>query len=188
MSAAAPLPPTSPMTAEELLDLPDDGLRHELVLGELRTMTPAGFEHGRVAMRMGSRIEAFVDAHGLGVVLGAETGFTLARDPDTVRAPDAAFVRTDRVPAPGDRAGFAALAPDLVVEVVSPSDRAIEVSEKALMWADAGVRLVWIVDQRTRTVTVYRPDGAVSLLRGASELDGEDVLPGFRLPLADLFD
>lgn len=92
------------------------------------------------------------------------------------------------VPPHGSRGGFAELAPDLVVEVVSPSDRAIEVSEKALMWADAGVRLVWIVDPRTRTVTVYRPDGAVSLLRGASELDGEDVLPGFRLPLADLFD
>lgn len=188
MSAAAPLPPTSLMTAEELLDLPEDHLRHELVLGALRTMAPAGFEHGAVTMTIGARLHAFVAAHGLGAVLGAETGFTLARGPDTVRAPDVAFVRADRVPPSGARRGFAELAPDLVVEVVSPSDRTGEVTEKALMWVDAGVRLVWVVDPRPRAVTVYRPEGVVTLLRGSSELDGEDVLPGFRLPLGDLFD
>lgn len=187
MSAAAPLPPTSPMTAEELLDLPDDGLRHELVLGELRTMTPAGYEHGRVAMRIGSRLDAFVEAQGLGEVLGAETGFTLARGPDTVRAPDVAFVRAERVPAAEDRAGFAELAPDLAVEVVSTWDRASEVSEKALMWLDAGVRLVWVVDPTTRLATVYRSGGVVGLFRGQDVLDGEDVLPGFTLPLWELF-
>lgn len=187
MSAAAPLPSPPLMTAEELLDLPEDHQRHELVLGALRTMAPAGFEQGRVAMRIGARLDAFVEAHGLGVVLGAETGFTLARGPDTVRAPDAAFVRSDRVPPRGARRGFAELVPDLVVEVVSPSDRMSEVTEKALVWVEAGVRLVWVVDPSLRTVTGYRPGTAVSVLRGSSVLDGEDVLPGFRLALAEVF-
>jgi Uma2 family endonuclease len=130
---------------------------------------------------------AFVVQRSLGEVIRNDSGFLLQRDPDTVRAPDMAFVRADRVPPPGADVQFVDFAPDLVVEVVSPSDRAAAVNERALDWVDAGVRLAWIVDPSSRSVVVHRPDGTVSLLRGDAELDGEDVLPGFRLPLAELF-
>jgi Uma2 family endonuclease len=174
------------MTAEELFGLPDDGLRHELVEGELRTMTPAGSEHGRVAARITARIVVHAEEHGLGEAYAAETGFVLRRDPDTVRAPDVAFVAFDRLPQ-GTVSGFGDLAPDLVVEVVSPSDRASEVSSKAAMWLDAGVRLVWVVDPQARLAAVHHPGGLVTVLREDGVLDGEDVLPGFRLPLSTLF-
>lgn len=184
--SAVPVEQRAPMTAEELLTMPDDGMRHELVRGELTTMAPAGWEHGVVSARVVELLSSFVRAKGLGVVLTTDTGFTIEREPDTVRAPDAAFVRADRVPAPEDRRGFAELAPDLVVEVVSPNDRWTEVTDKALMWLDAGVRLVWVVDPAKRLVVVHRERGD-DRLRGDAVLDGEDVLPGFRLPLADLF-
>jgi Uma2 family endonuclease len=185
VSATAPMQPLA-MTAEELSELPDDGMRHELVEGELRTMTPAGFEHGRLALRMGARILDHVEKHGLGEVLAAETGFLLHRQPDTVRAPDVAFVSADRMPTAAVP-GFAELAPDLVVEVVSPSDRASDVAAKAAMWLDAGVRLVWVVDPQARLAAAHHPGGLVTVLREDGVLDGEDVLPGFRLRLSSLF-
>jgi Uma2 family endonuclease len=185
MSATAPIQPLG-MTAEELLELPDDHMRHELVEGELRTMSPAGGEHGRVALAIGARILQHVDEHGLGLAFAAETGFVLHRGPDTVRASDVAFVAAGRLPAGAGR-GFPELAPDLVVEVVSPSDRASEVAEKAAMWLDAGVRLVWVVDPQARLAAVHHPGGLVTVLRQDGVLDGEEVLPGFRLPLAPLF-
>ncbi len=175
------------MTAEELYELPDDGMRHELVEGEPRTMPPAGFEHGDVAGELFFHVKAFVRQHRLGVVLAAETGFVLRRGPDTVRAPDLAFVRTDRVPAPEERQKFAELAPDLVAEVTSPYDRVGEVNGKVAQWLDAGVRLVWVVDPETRVVVAHLPGGVAHLLREGDALDGEDVLPGFRLPLSELF-
>ncbi len=183
--STAPAQRTAPMTAEQLLELPDDGMRHELVDGELRTMVPAGGAHGRIAARLLGRLFGFVETHRLGELFAAETGFRLRRDPDTVRAPDVAFVGADRV-ADAGVPGFPALAPDLVAEVVSPSDRAVDVVGKALAWLDAGVRLVWVVDPQNRTVTVYRQDG-VAVLRDADVLDGGDVLPGFALPLEELW-
>lgn len=179
--------PAAVTTAEQLLALPDEhGWRYELVRGELRRMHAAGYRHGRIASRIGGRLEVFVAEHGLGDVLAADTGFTLERGPDTVRAPDAAFVQTARIPA--DDRGFAELAPDLAVEVVSPNDTASEVTEKALMWLAQGVRLVWVVYPDSGVVAVHRPGGVVQLLQGDAELDGEDVLPGFRLPLTEVFD
>ena len=174
------------MTAEELFELPDDHMRHELVEGELRTMPPAGERHGWVAMAVGSKIFDHVERQGLGRVYAAETGFVLRRAPDSVRAPDVAFVAADRVPGSNSR-GFAELAPDLVLEVVSPSDRASELAEKAAMWLDAGVRVVWVVDPQARLAAVHHPGGLVTVLRQDGVLEGEDVLPGFRLPLAPLF-
>lgn len=182
MSSQAPAP--TPLTAEDLYDLPDDGRRRELVRGELRTMPPAGFRHGLVCTHVIARLSAFVHEHSLGAVVSNDTGFILERDPDTLRGPDVAFVAAERVPE--DQAGFAELAPDLVVEVVSPSDRVQDVNQKAREYLDAGVRLVWVVDPRSRTATVHRPDGGTVLI-GDAALDGEDVLPGFRLPLPDLF-
>lgn len=186
MTAAA-LPAPSAVTAEELAALSGDGVGYELVEGELQAMTPAGYGHGRVAARALGRLLVFVEDRGLGEVLTAETGFVLRRGPDTVRAPDVAFVRTERVPADDDQAGYAELAPDLVVEVVSPSDRAGQVTDKALAWLDAGVRLVWVVYPESQTVAVHHPAGVVTMLRGDAVLDGGDVLPGFALPLPDLF-
>ena len=184
MSATAPIERLG-TTAEELFELPDDGMRHELVEGELRTMTPAGGEHGRVSLRLGARILEHVEEHDLGAAFAAETGFVLNRGPDTVRAPDVAFVCGDRLQA-APSWGFPELAPDLVVEVVSPSDRASEVASKAAMWLDAGVRLVWVVDPQARLAAVHHPGGLVTVLREDGVLDGEDVLPRFRLPLASV--
>ncbi len=184
MSATAPIEPLG-MTAEELLELPDDGMRHELVEGELKLMTPAGGEHGQVALRVGARILAYVEEQDLGAAFAAETGFVLNRGPDTVRAPDVAFVARSRL-STAPSWGFPELAPDLVVEVVSPWDRASEVSAKAATWLDAGVRLVWVVDPQARLATVHHPGGQDTVLREDGILDGEDVLPGFRLPLASI--
>jgi Uma2 family endonuclease len=173
------------MTAQELAELAGDGARYELVEGVLHTMTPAGGSHGLVGATLLGRMYAVVAAGNLGRLFTAETGFMLGRDPDTVRAPDVAFVRAERVPE-ARVPGFPAMAPDLVAEVVSPYDRAVEVSGKALAWLDAGVRLVWVVDPENRTVTVHRP-GSASVLRSRDTLSGEDVLVGFALPLEELW-
>ncbi len=183
--STAPAQQAPLMTAEQLLDLPDDGMRYELVGGLLSRMVPAGGVHGMVGATLLGRMYAAVDAGRLGRLFTAETGFVLRRGPDTVRAPDVAFVRAERVP-DARVPGFPALAPDLVAEVVSPTDRASEVSGKALAWLDAGVRLVWVVDPENRTVTTYQQRG-VAVLRGDDVLRGQDVLEGFALPLAELW-
>ena len=177
-----------PRTAEELAELPDEGSRFELIDGVLLEMPPAEFDHGLISATIVSRIDRFVRDHGLGRVVGAETGFILARDPDTVLAPDAAFISADRMPPPGQRHGFAALAPDLVVEVVSPTDRAAAVADKALRWIEAGTRLVWVIYPDRRLVAEHLPDGTVHLRHGDDILDGGDVLPGFRVPTRELFE
>lgn len=187
MTSAAEVAAPAPMTADQLAELPDDGRRHELVEGELRTMAPAGGQHGQVALTIGGLVWSHVRQNGLGRCYAAETGFVLHRDPDTVRAPDLAFVSSARSSGEAD-SGFLDEVPDLVVEVVSPSDRASEVTQKALVWLDHGVRLVWVVDPRARLVTVHQPGDVIGLIRGEDAvLDGGEVLPGFRVSLADLF-
>lgn len=181
------MPTAAPMTAEELLRLNLPNKRTELVRGELRVREPAGYRHGDVAATSLIVLGAFVREQGLGRVFAAETGFTLARDPDTVRAPDVAFISTARL-LPRDTRGFAELAPDLVVEVLSPDDRPGEVLEKAGDWLKAGCRLVWIVDPIRRTGRVYRADGTLALLDEHDAFDGEDVLPGFRSELSAFLD
>lgn len=186
-SVASASDATRPSTAEDLQDMPDDGMRYELVEGEMRVVAPAGYEHGRISGEIYFAIKGFVRAKGLGDVLAAETGFLLRRAPDTVRAPDVAFVRAERTPEPEQRSGFVHVVPDLVVEVVSPSDRAADVNAKALMWLDAGVRLVWVIYPETQVVAAHTPDGVVHIVREDAVLDGGDVLPGFILPLRELF-
>jgi len=179
MSAAAP------MTAEELLRLNLPDKRTELVCGRLVVREPAGHAHGRAAMRLGVAIANHAQLHGLGETFAAETGFTLRRDPDTVRAPDVAFVASDRLPELGER-GFANVAPDLAVEVLSPDDRPSEVLHKVGDWLTAGTRLVWVVDLIRCLGQVYRADGSLALLAAHEAFDGEDVLPGFSASLASL--
>lgn len=139
---------------------------------------PAGYLHGAVAARLGKLLSNHVDDRGLGLVLAAETGFKLASDPDTVRAPDVAFIRKERLPNPPP-SGYAELAPDLVVEVLSPDDRPGAVLAKVADWLEAGTRLVWVVDPERRCGRAYRADGSESLLTADQALDGEDVVPGF---------
>jgi Uma2 family endonuclease len=173
-------------TVEQLLELHEPGFSHELVRGELRRMSNAGWWHGLIALRLGARIQNHVEQRGLGGAFAAGTGFLLARGPDTVRCPDVAFVRTERLP---ERAasGLFVGAPDLAVEVTSPSDTFTAVHEKALDWLAHGAREVWVVEAETRALRVYRPGGAMQFLATTDTLRGGDVLPGFEVPVADLF-
>jgi Uma2 family endonuclease len=172
------MPAQALLTAEELLHLNLPNKRTELVRGMLLIREPAGYQHGDVAARLLLAIGNFVYVNSLGRVFAAETGFTVARDPDTVRAADVAFISNARLPDPVPR-GFADLAPDLAVEVLSPDDRADEVLAKVADWLGAGARLVWVVDPLRVSARVYRADGSESVLAVDAELDGEDVLPGF---------
>ncbi len=174
------------MTAEQLAELTDDRhKKYELVKGELIVMSPTGFEHGVVSVKIAKVLYDFVSAHDLGYVCGAETGFILARDPDTVRAPDVAFVSKAKVsPLP---TSFAEFVPDLAVEVVSPTDRSDELESKVSEYLAAGVRLVWVVYPKTKTVYVYRAGREVERLSASEMLSGEDVLPGFTQPVSGLF-
>jgi Uma2 family endonuclease len=174
-------------TADELLQLPTgEGKRYELIEGRLHVMCAAGFEHGRIAMAAGFLLSSHVRTTGSGVTLGAETGFILARDPDTVRAPDAAFVSHARADAVGTTLGFwPGGAPDLAIEVVSPDDSRPDVRAKALNWLDAGAIAVLVLDPRSRSATVYRTDDTCSFAEGT--LDLSDAVPGWRVAVADFF-
>ncbi len=177
---------TALMTAEELLRLRLPGKRTELIRGRMVVRDPGGARHGAVAMRLGYRIMAFVEARGLGRVYAAETGFKIESAPDTVRAPDVAFIAKDRLPEVEPR-GYPGWAPDLAAEVLAYDDHPAETLEKIAQWLKAGVRLVWVVDSEKQVGRVYRADGSESLLGPNDALDGEDVLPGFRAPLSELW-
>jgi Uma2 family endonuclease len=175
------------MTAEELWRRPDDGLRHELIRGELTTMAPAGSHHGIVALRIAAALFVHVNAKNLGVTFAAETGFKIASNPDTVRAPDAAFVGQERFEQTGPTDRFWPGPPDLAVEVVSPSDSYAEVQDKVFDWLEAGTRMVVVADPRKRVVTVYRSLADIKVLTERDHLDGGDVVPGWNLPVAAIF-
>lgn len=175
------------VTAEELLLMPDDGLRSELVRGEVRRMTPAGYRHGRTAQNVAILLDTHVRENGLGVTVTAETGFKIASDPDTVRAPDAAFVRRERAEAIGDVEGYWPGAPDLAVEVVSPNDTYAEVEEKVADWLRAGTRMVLVVNPRGKTVEVRSSGKDITVLNEEDTLHGGEVVPGWTLPVADVF-
>ena len=176
------------ITADELLMMPRDGRRRELVRGELIDMSPTNYDHGMIAIRLASLLDSFARPRQLGHVLGTDSGFLLEKDPDTVRAPDVAFVRADRVPSPEERRRFPALAPDLVAEVVSPSDRSAEIESKVHDYLNAGVRLIWVLYPSTRTVTEYRSRDQIRVLTETDHLDGQDVIPGFSVRVAELFE
>ena len=149
-------------------------------------MAPAGDVHGDMAMGVGGWMRVHADQNDLGKVFAAETGFILETNPDLVRAPDAAFVKQERLSI-GMKGRYFPAAPDIALEVVSPNDTASDVQDKIQDWLTHGVRLVWVVDPKSRTLTVYRPDGTANVLKPKDTLSGEDVLPGFAYPLAKLF-
>lgn len=173
------------LTANDLLSLDVQNKRTELVRGRLVIREPAGLRHGVVTMELARRLSEFVRSHALGIVVAAETGFQLSSNPDTVRAPDVAFVRASRVPDPLPR-GYAALAPDLAVEVLSPGDRAGDVLAKVADWLNAGCELVWVVDLERRAARVYRADGTESFVSANDSLEGENVLVGLTCSLEDI--
>ena len=175
------------LTAEDLYVLPDDQHRYELVRGELRKMPPASAGHGHQAMILGARLHNFVEDHHLGYVFAAETGFILSRNPDSVRAPDVSFVRGDRVTRDILARGFLPMAPDLAVEVVSPSETAEEVDEKVNEYISAGTEQVWLVYNRTQTIRVHYRDRTSATFHVGDVIDGGETVPDFRFPLSELF-
>jgi Uma2 family endonuclease len=176
---------TKLVTAEELFAMGDIG-RCELIQGEVVHMAPAGAEHGDVAFELGRRIGNFVREHALGKVYAAETGFTIARNPDTTRAPDVAFVRKERVPA-RPRRGFFDGPPDLAVEVVSPSDTHSELAAKVSQWLTAGAVSVWVVDPPNQTIDVHHAGDRVERYRVADTLRDEVILQGFSVAVSEMF-
>ena len=172
---------------EEYERLPDeDGWRDELVRGRIAREPQPGAEHGWLSARLFRAIDRWAEDSGVGIAL-METGFLLSVEPPTVRGPDVAFLAIDRVPEEGIPKGFWPLAPDLAVEVVSPSNTASGIQEKVLEYLAAGSRAVWVVDPKTRTVTVCRSPDDLRILSRDDALETPDLLPGFRLPLAELF-
>ncbi len=188
MSARVQPPdPDRLLTAEEYARLPETpGYRDELVRGRVVREPTPGWPHGRVQSQLYLRLGNFVEEHDLGYA-GVETGFIVERGPDTVRGPDLWYVSRERL---GDEQPevYAELGPDLAVEVLSPSNRPREMAEKLAQYFAAGTRLAWVIDPRKRTAAVDRPGWEIRVLHEQDELEGEDVVPGFRCRLADVLE
>lgn len=174
------------LTDEELLSLPKDGYKYEYVKGELR-MSPAGLEHGEIGIRLASMLLNYVKTSQsqLGKVYDSSTGYRLPNG--NLRSPDVSFVRLERLPEGKSPRGFAHFAPDLAVEILSPSDSLNEINEKIAEYFDNKVSLVWIIDPENQTATVYSSPTAARLLQAEDELTGENVIPGFRCQVKELF-
>jgi Uma2 family endonuclease len=182
-----PAHPTA-MTAEELFLISSNDARYELDAGTLVRMPPAGLLHSRIALRIARILLDWVEPRQLGTVLGADAGFILRRHPDVVRAPDVSFIARNRLPTDQTPEQFAAFAPDLAVEVVSPNDWAVDLETKVADYFAAGSRMVWVVHPRTRTVHCYRSLRDVRILGEDDVLDAGDALPGFTCPVVRCFD
>jgi len=176
-------------TALQLANLPNDGNRYELIDGVLYMMSPVGFDHGDVAMRIGALLFQHVNTNSLGKVCAAETGFRIARDPDTVRAPDAAYVSQAKLDAcTEDKSTYLPLAPDLVVEVVSPSDVFSEVEAKVAQWLVAGTKIVLVANPKDQTLRVYRSPEKIEILRKGETFDAGDACGNWNLAINDVFE
>jgi len=175
---------TQPLTAEDLLKMPDDGFQYELVRGELRRVVPPGAEHSGIAAILVEFLGPYVRKHHMGKMY-VELGCQLAHD--TVRAPDVAFIRRERVEAAGDVKGYWQGPPDLAVEVISPNDTYEDVEDKVWEWIDAGTQMVMVVNSRKRRVTIYRSRTDIRVLTENDMIEGGEVIPGWTLPVRDLF-
>ncbi len=177
--------PSALVTAEEIQRISLPGKVTELVRGRLIVREPPGTHHGAIAANLAYYLSDFVRRHGSGAIFAQDTGFKIASDPDSVRAPDVAFVARERTGLIRSR-GYAELAPDLLAEILSPDDRPAEVLAKVADWLAAGTKIVWVIDPDRREARVYRRDGTLTVLGSEASLEGEDVLPGFTSPLRDV--
>ncbi len=173
-------------TPEDLLHMPD-GKSFELVNGQLVEKN-MGFKSARIGIKIAALLNDYAETNALGWVNGADAGYQcFPDDPSKVRKPDVSFIRADRLAASDEPAGHCKIAPDLAIEVVSPNDEFSQVSMKVREYLDAGVRLVWVVDPVGEEVLVYRGDDTRAMLTCKDHLDGEDIMPGFRCLVAELF-
>ena len=179
---------TKRLTADDLLRLYSEGVRGELIRGELCQTMPVGQEHGEIVVNLTILLGTFVKPRKLGRLAASDSGVWLERDPDTVREPDIAFFSAEKMPLGTRVTGYAEVVPDLVVEVVSPNNSLREINDKALMWLSYGVSLVWAVNPDTRSVDVYRAGRVTSTLLESDTLDGLDALPGFTCAISEVFD
>ena len=173
------------ITADELLLLPRDGRRYELLRGVLVAKMQAGYQHSIVVARIIFALGSYVESNDYGAIRSGEPGYFLDRDPDTVRAPDVAWIAPGRIPA--GTQGYPELSPDLAVEVKSPGNSYPELAAKAAMWLSYGSRQVWVADPERATITVYRPYQEPLTLTEDDVLEGGDLLPGFAVPVWRLF-
>lgn len=179
---------TSLVTAEELLALPTGmGKRYELVTGEIREISPSGWRHGLIAAKLQSILGTYIRAHDLGICFGAETGFLITRDPDTVRAPDFGFVAKRNIPKEIPSESFWPRPPDLAVEVLSPSDKTGDVDEKIQAWLAAGCAAVWVIDPQLHAVAIHRSRTDIQIKTAGQTLEGGTVVPGFSCRIEELF-
>ena len=176
------------LTADDLLRLSSQGVRGELIRGVLCETMPTGHQHGRVVTNLVILLGNFIKPRKLGSLTASDSGVWLERDPDTVREPDIAYFSAEKIPLDVTVAGYAEVAPDLVVEIASPSDSRREVNAKALMWLGFGVRLVWVVHPDQRSVDVHRAGHPVATVNDSQALDGHHVLPGFTCEVRAFFD
>ena len=177
-----------PITAEELLKLHSEGVRGELIRGVLCETMPPGINHATIVANLTILVGSFVKRGRIGRVLSGDPGIWVERRPDTVRAPDIAFYLPERMAIDASIPGYAEIVPDLAIEVVSPNDTVTEVNDKARMWVASGVKLLWVVWPRWRTVEIFRPGENVVELSGDAILEGQDILPGFSTPITEIFD
>ena len=184
----ATIQPERLLTAEEFFELPKDDGRYELVEGRLVRTPPEFFSSSMIAMTLATLVNAFVRQHKLGICGGEAGGVRTRSRPDTVRAPDFTFISKERLPPGGIPLRWYPIAADLVVEVLAPTDRFVNMLRKVQEYLAAAVRLVWVINPSERSAVVFRPNAPPETITGEGALDGEDVLPGFRLPLADLWE
>lgn len=174
-------------SAEQLALMGDDGFRYELVNGELTMLSPAGGRHGRIAVRINKLLAIHVDDHGLGATFAAETGFKITANPDTVRAPDGAFVRQQKMESLVDDTGYLPFAPDLAVEVISLTDSFSAVENKAFAWLDAGTDLVLVIDPESKTAHLYRSRTDITVARPGEIIDASAAVPDWQFGVDEIF-
>lgn len=184
MSAVLEIPRT--IISDDLLDLPKDGFRYEIVRGELRKKMPSGILHALIAGRIAGLLSGFIRQRRLGEILTAEPGFKLSLTPETLRVPDVSFMRMDKFLQIKNLDKFYSGAPNLAVEVISPSETFQDVQEKIEDYLASGVEMIWIVRPKQTTITVYRPQHELTVLRIGDSLDGADVIPGFTCSVEDI--
>ena len=188
MLAVARARQSTPLTIDDLYAMPEDEWKYELQAGVLIAEPVPGYRHGRVAFRVAELLGAHVRKLRLGIVATNDSGFILSRSPDTVRGPDVSFVSRERFESVGDLVTAFPGAPDLAIEVLSPSNTPAGIHAKVADYLAAGARAVWVVDGETKTVVAYRSLLSPRTLLPGDVLEGEDVVPGFRVDVATIFE